>query len=133
MSRPSITTLVRSPMARCLATMARRTPGITAIFDAPFDTSGVRMASVTSSPFRLDAAGRQFDLRGDGQLLHAVHVVEADALPQRPQGHRAVHGAGIDVGEAQPPARRFAMVLLPAPAGPSIATTTRFGLESAKK
>ena len=50
MSRPSITTLVCSPISRCLATMARRTPGMAEIFEAPFDISGVRIASVTSSP-----------------------------------------------------------------------------------
>ena len=61
----------------------------------------MRMASVTSSPLSRMRPGRELDLRGQGQLLHAVHVVGVDVLPQRPQGHGAVHGAGVDIGEAQ--------------------------------
>ena len=37
-----------------------------------------------------------------GELFHAVHVGRVDVLAQRPQRHGAVHGAGIDIGEAQP-------------------------------
>jgi len=53
------------------------------------------------------APRRQLDLRGDGELLHAMHVARIDLPPQRPQGHRAVHGAGIDVGESQPRGHAF--------------------------
>ena len=57
-----------SPMARCLATMARRTPGITATRDAPSETSGVRMASVTSSPFSRMRPRRRARSRRPGRV-----------------------------------------------------------------
>ena len=102
MSRPSITTLVRSPISRCFATMARRTPGNHRDLRAPF--GNLRRADRVGDilAVQLDAPGRELDLRGDGQLLHAVHVVRSRRLRQRPQRHRAIHGAGIDVGEAEP-------------------------------
>ena len=60
------------------------------------------MASVTSSPLSAMRPGESSISRRDGKLLHAVHIVELDALAHRPQRHRAVHRAGIDVGEAEP-------------------------------
>ena len=35
-------------------------------------------------------------------------IVEIDSRPQRPQRHRAVHRAGVDIGESQPPRRATA-------------------------
>ena len=55
----------------------------------------------------------EFDLGGDGQLFQAVHVFEADALPQRPQGHRAIHRAGINISEAEPAGQAFSDRALP--------------------
>jgi len=36
-----------------------------------------------------------------------MHVARIHLLPQRPQRHRAVHGAGIDIGESQPRGHPF--------------------------
>jgi hypothetical protein len=96
-------TLVRAPSARCFSTRARRTPGIAATTEACLPTSTVRMAAVTSSPFSRRAALRlQLDIGGARQLFHAVHVGGVRVLAHGPQRHGAVHGAGVDVGEAQP-------------------------------
>ena len=48
-----------------------------------------------------DLSGGKLDLRRDRKLLHAMHVGGIDALAHRPQRHRAVHRAGIDVGESE--------------------------------
>ena len=50
MSRPSATQSPRASSARCLSTSAARTAGSAARREASSETSGVRIASVTSSP-----------------------------------------------------------------------------------
>ena len=53
MSRPSATQSPSPSSARCFSTSAARTLGSVATFEAASDTSGVRIASVTSSPSRI--------------------------------------------------------------------------------
>lgn len=61
---------------------------------------------------RIDAdvevvAGEEFgDCFGDLLLIHLI-AVEVDALMQAPPGARAVHGAGIEVGEAEMAGQRL--------------------------
>ncbi len=43
----------------------------------------------------------KFDACLLGELLQAMKVVEIDADSQGPQRDRAVHGSGVDIGEAQ--------------------------------
>ena len=40
-------------------------------------------------------------MRCDGELFRAVHVARVNALAHGPERDRAVHGAGIDIGEAE--------------------------------
>ena len=58
------------------------------------------------------------------ERLEPWPVVERNALVQREPRERAVHRAGVEVAEAEPRGEPRATVLLPAPAGPSIATIT---------
>ncbi len=86
--------------------------------DAPLETSGVRMASVTSSPLSAMCPGDSSISGRDGKLLHAMHVAGVHALPHRPQRHRAVHGSGIDVGEPQAGRQPFGDGAFPRPRRP---------------
>ena len=72
--------------------------------DARGAVGNIGRADVLGDVFAVqaDAARSEFDFRGQRELLHAVHVVRADLLPQAPERHGTVHGAGIDVGEAEP-------------------------------
>ncbi len=76
MSRPSITTPPCCPARRCSATSTCRTPETTAIFDAACETSGVRIAVVTSSPSRntccVPSCASQINSRAARERLEVV-------------------------------------------------------------
>lgn len=88
-------------------------------FDTCEDTSEERMASLMSSPSAVMlgwsgstpmskwSPGEEFgDCFGDLLLIHLI-AVEVDALMQAPPGACAVHGAGIEVGEAEMAGQRL--------------------------
>ena len=103
-SRPSITTGCSLPIRRCSSRKALRTPGAIETFEAAFDTSGSRIAAVTSSPFSRTFESPSNSMRGLArQLLQAVQIVEIDIRPERPQRHRAKHRSGVDVGKSELP------------------------------
>ena len=102
-------------------------------FDTCEETSEERMASLMSSPSAVmlgcwvDAdvevvAGEEFgDCFGDLLLIHLI-AVEVDALMQAPPGACAVHGAGIEVGEAEMAGQRLRSGGLSGRPQPSMAT-----------
>ena len=117
MSRPSATQSPCSTIACCLRTSAARTPGSAATFEAPAETSGVRIASVTSSP---SSSTRSPTSMRDRSAI-------SPAAPRRARGRRAPTARYIaPVSRYVKPSRSAtarATVDLPAPAGPSMAMT----------
>ena len=58
---------------------------------------------------------------------HRLGVGGVDAAAQGGEGHRPVHGPGVEVVEAEARGQRRATVDLPDPAGPSMAMTLTSG------
>ena len=116
MSRPSATQSPCSMMACCLRTSAARTLGSAATRDAPADTSGVRIASVTSSP--------SSRTRSPTSIATAAATSPA-GRPLRPAASataRYIAPVSRYVNPSRSATAR-ATVDLPAPAGPSMAIT----------
>ncbi len=94
MSRPSAT---QSPLAQQLAlllTSASRTAGLVATLDAASETSGARIASVTSSPLAIT--------RSPSWMSSSCGVLGGRAaVPMRHEPDRPVHRARVQVGEAE--------------------------------
>ena len=95
MSRPSATQSPVFRMARCLAISASRTPGSAATRDAPADTSGVRIAVVTSRPSSRTRSPTSMSI-----LSRDLGGVAALLL--RRQRDSPVHRARVQVREAEP-------------------------------
>ena len=111
MSRPSATQSPTDISSRCLATSASRTAGLVATREAASDTSGVRMASVTSRP---SATTRSPSSRS----MAAAASEAAPPSSEQLQPHGAVHRARVEVGEAQRLRRRARHRALAGPGGP---------------
>src|SRR3984957_7103745 len=130
MSRPSITTPPRCPVRRCSATSTRRTPETTAIFDAACDTSGVRIAIVTSSWSRkiscVPSVARKSICVSQASVSRSSS--RSNEIPFR-NAFRASARYIAPVSTytyAISSATRRASVLLPEPTGPSIAMISFF-------
>ena len=74
-------------------------------FDAACETSGVRIAAVTSSPSRNtcwvpSSARKSMRVSPASDASVFIDAVERNAAPLRLQRHRAIHRAGIDIDVA---------------------------------
>jgi hypothetical protein len=133
MSRPSITTDCAAPIRRCSSRIARRTPGANETFEAASLTRGSRIAAVTSSPFRRTVASPATNWTRASFASCSRRCRSSKSTPTR-KAHSATARYIAPVSIYVNPRRwaiARAMVLLPAPAGPSIATIQRFCVSGA--
>ena len=95
MSRPSATQSPSAISRCCWATIARRTAGSAATTrDASTETSGARIASVTSSP--------SSSTRSPSEIVRPAATAAASPPdPQACERHAPIHRAGVEVGEAE--------------------------------
>src|SRR3954470_12961025 len=124
MSRPSPTQSPCFSISRCLATRAALTPGSEAILEACSDTSRLRIASVTSRPSR--------STRSPSSMV--TSRARSGAAPSFSSSERATARYIAPESRYEKPSSRASLratVLLPAPAGPSMATTMARSLAGA--
>ena len=127
MSRPSITTDAVSLISRCRFTSARLTAPTAATFDAAALTSGMRIASVTSLPFKrtvLVPLTNSIDASMANCSSRCMSSIGTPASSAHSPTARYIAPVSIYTKPSLS-AKRRAMVLFPDPAGPSIATTIR--------
>ena len=110
MSRPSATiprpsARARAMISRCMAISRARTCGTRATADTAPDTSRVRIAADTSRPSTVthgSSGSVPTSMTGPSDVpRHRVRVIHRDAVGQQPPGQGAVHGAGVEIAEAE--------------------------------
>ena len=111
MSRPSATQSPSASSSRCFWTIASRTLGLAATREAPSETSGVRMASVTSRSLSSTRSPAKAMSSEAGSTVGPARATLRYIAPES----RYVKPSAF--------ASARATVDFPAPAGPSIATT----------
>ena len=111
MSRPSATQSPFASSSRCLRASAARTRGLVATREAASLTSGARIASVTSSPSTRTRSSSSSASRSACSEAAPPwrSVISADG---------AVHGARVEVAEAERPRQRARHGALAGPGGP---------------
>ena len=90
-------------------------------------TSGPRISMVASTPSTVTPSARTSSSMSPTIRADLLGLRRVDAAPQRGEGDRPVHGAGVEVLEPEPVGQRLATVDLPEPAGPSMAMTLMTG------
>ena len=90
-----------------MATSASRTPGSAATREAASETSGLRIASVTSRPSQITrGASDALAARISKLAWRASSVGWRRGALEREQRDAAIHGAAVQVGEAERRERR---------------------------
>src|SRR3954452_15853055 len=123
MSRPSATQSPLFTRLRCFTTSAARTRGSVAILEAASETSGVRISSVTSRPSSFTRLPTSM----------STSRARSPASPGLSTSDRATARYMAPESRYEKPtfsASARATLLLPAPAGPSMATTMRGSLSA---
>src|SRR5215211_2446300 len=116
MSRPSATQSPSSTISCCMRTSAARTSGSAATREAPAETSGVRIASVTSRPSSSTRSPTRMSARPAISAACSSRPAEASATA------RYIAPVSRYVNPSRSATAR-ATVDFPAPAGPSMAIT----------